>query len=139
MVLSSGFLGEGGGHWTKKNPYLINHFCLFLYVLFSPSSLNKSLAQAQEKIHALEEQLDQLLKTKNAAIHELESLVRRREKELQLAIEKVEEMRETLEHRRGEGEGEGERGEGWEREMASLLESISALNQQLMAALEQCR
>ena len=108
---------------------------------FSTSSLNKSLAQAQEKIHALEEQLDQLLKAKNAAIHNLETLVHRLERELQLAIQKVEEMRESLEHSRGsrggeEGEGGGE---NWEREMASLLESINALSQQLMAALEQCR
>ena len=123
--------------WNWGNPSKRYNIAHLLLQCNAPH--NKSLAQAQEKIHALEEQLDQLLKTKNAAIHELESLVRRLERELQLAIEKVEEMRETLEHRRGEGEGEGERGEGWEREMASLLESINALSQQLMAALEQCR
>jgi hypothetical protein len=55
----------------------------------------------------------------------------------------VEEMREALERSRGsrggDEEGEEGRGEGWEREMASLLESIDALSRQLMAALEHCR
>ena len=114
----------------------------FFSTLLSPCSLNRSLAQAQEKISALEEQLDQLLKAKNAAIHDLESLVRRLERELQLAIRKVEEMRESLERSRGSrgGEEEGEGGGGgWEREMASLLESIDALSRLLMATLEHCR
>ena len=46
-------------------------------------------------------------------------------------------MKESLE--RSRGNRGGEEGEGWEREMASLLEGINALSQQLMAALEQCR
>ena len=51
-------------------------------------------------------------------------------------------MRESLERSRGSrgGEEEGEGGgEDWEREMASLLESIDALSRLLMAALEHCR
>ena len=106
--------------------------------MYISSSLNKSLSQAQEKIRALEEQLDQLLKAKNAAIHDLESLIHRLERELQLAIQKVEEMRESLERSRG-SRGEEEGGEGWEREMALLLESINALSRLLMTALEQIR
>ena len=48
-------------------------------------------------------------------------------------------MRESLEHSRGSRGGDEGGGEGWEREMASLLESIDALSRQLMAALEHCR
>ena len=105
---------------------------LSLSLSFFSSSLNKSLAQAQEKIRALEEQIDQLLKAKNGVIHDLESLLHRLERELQRACQKVEEIRQSLEENRGE-----ERGEEWRRDVVSLLESINALSRQLAAALEQ--
>ena len=99
-------------------------------------SLNRSLTEAQEKILALEEQLDQLLKKKNSTILDLESQVNRLLRELQLACERIEQMRrslETMEDVRGSREGE----DGLDKEMSALHESLDVLSQQLRSALEE--
>ena len=105
---------------------------LFLFI----NSLSKSLSEAQEKIIALEEQLDQLLKKKNSAILDLESLIHHLEKELQLALERLEQMKRTLEaiDRARAGSGGDD---GLDREMTSLHENVDVLIRQFKAALEE--
>ena len=81
-------------------------------IFFSlPCSLTRSLAKAHEKIRALEEQIDQLLKEKNSTIQELEGRVRGLEQELQLARERAEHLGqkvELLESSQAEGESSAE-------------------------------
>lgn len=99
-------------------------------------SLSKSLAEAQEKILALEEQLDQLLRKKNSTILDLESRVHRLERELQLASERLEQMKrrlEAMEHVRESSEGDDD----LDREMSALHEILDALSRQLRSALEE--
>ena len=102
------------------------------------SSLSQSLGRAREKVEALEQQIDQLLAEKNAAIQGLESQVRMLEKELLLANEKAQRLSEALQvlgSARGKGEGEKEGEE--DEEMGALQEAVDSLSQQLTSALEE--
>lgn len=104
-------------------------------IFFSlPCSLTRSLAKAHEKIRALEEQIDQLLKEKNSTIQELEGRVRGLEQELQLARERAEHLGqkvELLESSQAEGESSAE------MEMRTLQETVDSLSHQLTSTLEE--
>ena len=128
-------------HCVPASPWsLLLSLYVYIVILSLPHppchSLSKSLTEAQEKILALEEQLDQLLRKKNSTILDLESRVHRLERELQLACERLEQMRRTLEaigHARESSEGD----DGLDREMSELHECLDSLSRQLRSALEE--
>ena len=111
----------------KQQVSVMIHFSL-------PYSLTRSLTKAHEKIRALEEQIDRLLKEKNSTIQELEGRVRGLEQELQLARERAERLGqkvELLESSQGEG------GSSAEVEMRTLQETVDTLSHQLTSTLEE--
>lgn len=112
----------------------LSSFSFLSLSLFLLHSLTRSLARAQEKIRALEEQIDQVLAEKNSLIQELEGRIRSLEKELQLARERAERLGQTveqLEASRGEGES------AMEAEMKTLRETVDSLSQQLTTTFEE--
>ena len=97
--------------------------------------MSQSLSTANERVHALELQLEQLMASKNAVVsQQLE-----RERELQAAHQRAEELGERVKqmeserHRGGRRQGDEDGNEG---EVETLRQSIDSLTQQLTSALE---
>ena len=91
-------------------------------------SLSRSLSKSQEKIQALEEQLDLLLREKNTVINDLEEKVHVLEGELRGAQEREERLRHTVEVL--------EKGADVETEVTTLHETVDSLTQQLTSRIE---
>ncbi len=94
---------------------------MFICYSLAPS-LSKALSGSQEKLLALEGQLDTLLRDKNAAIAELEGRLIAMDEELRRSGERMERLRRD--------------GGGAETEVTTLHETVDSLTQQLTSRIE---
>lgn len=106
----------------------------FLPLSLPPDSLTRSLAQSTERLRDLEQQLEQVLASRSAAVQQLEEQLAANERELHTARERAEELTQIVEDLKREQEDEDKEEE---EELETLRESVDSLSQQLTGALEE--